>query len=235
MGEIKYMIDPLKRTEEIEKDVCRNLEKKYFRFRATKFYGGISTADCVGCNIVCLFCWNFNRNQRYKQIGNFYSPEEVSKKLIEIADENGYEKLRITGGEPTLGREHLLEVLERIPENYRFILETNSILLGANKNYVKELSSYNNLHVRVSLKGSNKEEFSKLTQAEPKYFNLQLKALENLKDENIRYHASVMSLKDDLSDLKQKLVEIDPSIWLEKEELKLYSTVKKRMKKAGLV
>jgi len=46
-----------------------------------------------------------------------------------------------------------------------FILENNGILLGLDRTYVKELSRFRNLHVRVCLKGYTPEEFSWLTDA----------------------------------------------------------------------
>lgn len=228
-------MNPFERADQIKKHVCKNQEKKYFRFRATKFYGGVATADCVGCNLSCAFCWNYRRNQQFKEIGDFYSPAEVANKLIEIAEENDFSKVRITGGEPTIGREHLLKLLKEIPEDLLFILETNGILIGKDRSYAEDLSQRRNLHVRVSLKGVTKEEFSKLTKADEKFYNLQFKVLKNLKDQNVSYHASVMTMKDSLKNLRRRLSRIDSSMRLEKEKMKMYPPVKERMQEEGLV
>lgn len=229
------MINPLERAEKVEKHICKNSRKKYFRFRDTKFYGGVATADCVGCNLNCAFCWNYRRNQRFKEIGDFYSPAEVANKLIEIAEENDFSKVRITGGEPAIGRKHLLKLLKEIPEDLLFILETNGILIGNDKSYAEDLSQRRDLHVRVSLKGVTREEFSKLTKADEKFYKLQFKALENLKDEEVSYHASVMTMKDDLKNLRERLSRIDSSMRLEKEKIKMYPPVKERMKEEEII
>ena len=68
------MYDPIELTKKIEKIVSKNNEKKYYRFRPTGFYGGIATADTVGCNIRCKFCWSSNSVWDPKNIGQFYSP-----------------------------------------------------------------------------------------------------------------------------------------------------------------
>lgn len=31
--------------------------RKYYRFRPARWYGGIVTADAVGCGLICKFCW----------------------------------------------------------------------------------------------------------------------------------------------------------------------------------
>src|SRR3990172_750148 len=49
-------------------------------------------------------------------------------------------RVRISGNEPTIGWEHLIDVLARIPKDLLFILETNGILLGADPDYAEDLS-----------------------------------------------------------------------------------------------
>ena len=50
------MYNPLELSKKIEKIVVQNNLKKYYRFRPTGFYGGIATADTVGCNLRFKFC-----------------------------------------------------------------------------------------------------------------------------------------------------------------------------------
>jgi len=49
-------------------------------------------------------------------------------------------KLRVSGAEPTIGKNHLLALLERFEasEFRLFILETNGVLFGVDKDYVQE-------------------------------------------------------------------------------------------------
>jgi len=228
------MYNPLELTKKTEDIVVKGDLKKYYRFRATGFYGGISTADTVGCNLRCKFCWSGNSVWNAKNTGEFYTPEKVANNLESIAIKKGFNQMRISGGEPTIGRKHLIAILEKIDSRFLFILETNGILLGENKLYVKELGKFNNLHVRVCFKGSDPEEFSFLTGAE-KGFEYQMKALENLKDENIRFNIAIVTIKNN-KNFYSKLADRDlEQIMIEKEEIILYPKVRKRLEKEGIL
>ena len=187
------MYDPLELSKKIEKIVVESNLKKYYRFRPTGFYGGIATADTVGCNLRCKFCWSSNSVWNARNTGEFYPAEAVANTLQSIADKKGYHQLRISGGEPTIGKQHLINVLENIKTTYAFILETNGILLGYDKKYVEDLSVFDNLHVRVCLKGLDSEEFSLFTGAE-KGFEYQLKALQYLRDKQMNFNIAFVSM-----------------------------------------
>nr|HID60059.1 hypothetical protein [Desulfobacterales bacterium] len=101
-------------------------------------------------------------------------------------------QVRISRSEPTIAAEHLLKVLGLVPENFLFILETNGILIGMRKGMPRVCPDLPALHVRVSLKGTTKVVFSRLTGADPAEFELQLKALENLIKEGVSCHPPVM-------------------------------------------
>ncbi len=229
------MFNPIELAELTRNIVCKNNQRKYYRFRSSRFYGGIATADCVGCCLRCIFCWSWNVVARPQVCGKFYSPEEVVCKLIAIAESKKYRQLRISGNEPTICREHLIKILELIPQDYLFILETNGILIGSDITYAKELSRFPNLYVRVSLKGTCEEEFSRLTGAISQGFQLQLAALENLD----RYGANVrpacmisFSSPENFTALRKKLKAINTTFEnFEVEELILYPSVKERLKK----
>lgn len=229
------MFNPLELAELTRNIVCKNSKRKYYRFRSSRFYGGIATADCVGCCLRCVFCWSWNIVARPQECGRFYSPDEVAGKLITIAKKKKLRQLRISGNEPTICREHLIRVLELIPENYLFILETNGILIGADITYAEELSRFPNLYVRVSLKGTNEEEFSRLTGAVPDGFQLQLGALENLVKCRVNVHPACMisfSTGENIAALRKRLKAINPAFEnFEVEELILYPAVEERLKK----
>ena len=229
------MYDPAELSKKIENIVINENWKKYYRFRATGFYGGIATADTVGCNLRCKFCWSSNSVWNAKNTGKFYSSKQVADALHEIARSKGYTKVRVSGGEPTIGRKHLIVLLDNISPEFLFILETNGILLGADKSYVKELSRFRNLHVRVCLKGCNSEEFSMLTGAE-KGFEYQIKALENLRDERVGFNIALVSAKNEKKQLFDRLNEMGlGNIMVEEEEIKLYPPVRRRLDKEGLL
>lgn len=231
------MINPFEEAERIRKIVCRNKERKYYRFRPDEFYGGIASADCVGCILDCAYCWSQKPRKNPEKIGKFYSPEEVASRLIRIARKRRYRQVRITGNEPTLCKEHLIEVISLIPKDLLFILETNGILIDGE--YARDLSRFKNLHVRVSLKGSNEKMFSLVTDAKPEFFKFQLEALKNLVDNNISCNAAIMVDlygKEDLQEIEQKLYSIHPNLVenLEQESLMMYPFVQENLRKRGI-
>ena len=229
------MYDPIELSKKIESIVIRENSKKYYRFRATGFYGGIATADVVGCNLRCKFCWSSNSVWNTKNTGEFYSPEQVADNLHEIANHKGFTQVRVSGGEPTIGKKHLISLLNSIDPKFLYILETNGILLGIDRSYVNELSGFRNLHVRVCLKGCNPQEFSILTGAE-NGFEYQIKALDNLRNERMSFNMALVSNRAGKKHLFDKLAEMDLGhIMIEEEEVKLYPSVKKRLDKEDLL
>jgi uncharacterized Fe-S cluster-containing radical SAM superfamily protein len=229
------MYNPLEMAVLARNIVCKNDIRKYYRFRPSRFYGGISTADCVGCCLRCVFCWSWKEVVRPEEHGEFYTPEEVAKRLVSIARRKNLNQLRISGNEPTICREHLIRVLELIPKDYLFILETNGILIGSDESYAEELSRFPNLYVRVSLKGTCEEEFSSLTGALPEVFQMQIKALENLMKCKVNVHPACMisfSSVENIRALRKRLKTLNPAFEdFELEELTLYPSVKERLKR----
>lgn len=235
---IKNLYDPVKRAEETARIVCRGHQRRYYRFRPARFYGGIGTADCLGCCLRCLFCWSWDKVVKPGRYGEFYSPDQVAGKLWTIAYKKGFRQVRISGNEPTIARDHLLGVLEQIPGGLLFILETNGILIGHDATYARDLSRFENLYVRVSIKGTSEAEFTRLTGAEPEGFGLQIQALENLTQCHVTTHPAVMvsfSSPENIKALKTRLSKIDEGFSdFEVEELVLYGKVEERLMKAGL-
>jgi uncharacterized Fe-S cluster-containing radical SAM superfamily protein len=232
------MFDPLKLAELARDVVCKDHQRKYYRFRSARFYGGIATADCLGCCLRCIFCWSWDKVIKPEQYGEYYTPEEVASRLVSIAKSKGYHQLRISGSEPTICREHLIRVLESIPKDYLFILETNGILIGNDESYAEDLSRFSNLYVRVSLKGTCEEEFSRLTGAVPEGFQLQLKALEYLVRHGVEAHPACMisfSPPEHISALRKRLKAIKHAFEdFEVEDLILYPSIEKRLKKMNV-
>lgn len=237
--------DPVRRHLAVEKIVTRTCkdgqEKKYYRIRPARWYGGIVTADCVGCGLLCHFCWVSDKimNQP-RSFGRFYSSAEIAQGMVSLAKKRGLNLLRVSGGEPTIGKTHLLGLLENLKgKGYSFILETNGILIAHDEKYAESLARYDYVHVRVSLKGCNEMEFAMLTGAVPEGFRLQLKALKNLVDAGVSCHPSVMasfSTGKSLNALVEKVSKISQSLAeeIEVEELILYPHVARRLEVKGL-
>jgi len=233
------MLNPVEVANQIEKVVSKDLKRKYYRFRSAKFYGGIATADCIGCNLSCIFCWSNRYNMIPEKYGSFCSPEAVAENLIAIAKRKNYHQCRISGGEPTINWQHLIKVLDQLSKSgLSLILETNGILIGSNEEYAKQLSNYKDfVHVRVSLKGTSQEEFSKLTGAIPDFFEIQIQSLKNLLRANVPCHPAVMvsfSNPESIGRLRDRLESINQGFYdFEDETLILYDNVKKRLNEAG--
>jgi uncharacterized Fe-S cluster-containing radical SAM superfamily protein len=243
---LAIMYDALARHRAIEsivtRDTARGLQRKYYRFRADRWYGGIATADVVGCGLLCKFCWvSENILERPDSSGQFLAPVEAAHKLLRVVTGRHLVQMRLSGGEPTIGRSHLLEVLNEIEEQhkFRFILETNGILLGTDRSYCDELAAFRCLHVRVSLKGSCENEFEKLTGAKGEGFGQQLEALRNLRNVGVSCHPAVMSsfsTEREICQLRDRISRIDDKLTndLELEEIIRYPRVERRLQKFHL-
>ncbi len=229
--------DPLKLTERLEQLVSRGCERKYYRFRSSRFYGGSAVGDVVGCNLRCVFCWS-GRARDDPTVGFWVSADEAFRKLMSIASRKGYRFVRLSGGEPTIGWRHLLCLLDKVESYGRhvFILETNGIVLGADKAKACRLSSYSHLHVRLSIKACSPELFTKLTLARPEAFHLQLSAARNLADCNVNFHVAIFASFGDencWARFLERLAEEagrDIVEHIEVEYLILYPNVKRRLK-----
>lgn len=240
------MYDALARHRAIESIVVHNGSRgqlrKYYRFRADRWYGGIATGDVVGCGLLCRFCWvSENILERPDTSGKFLAPEEVARNLLQVAKSRHLGQVRLSGGEPTIGRSHLLRLLSQIENEhrFRFILETNGILLGADPSYCTDLALFSCLHVRVSLKGSRESEFETLTGAKGEGFTKQIDSIRNLRDAGASCHPAVMSsfsTQDSIRQLRDRISTIHPKLAddLELEELIRYPRVERRLHKFGL-
>jgi uncharacterized Fe-S cluster-containing radical SAM superfamily protein len=252
------LFDPLELARETEKLVTRRrkegLERKYVGIYSAPVYRGIATGYAAGCCLRCIYCWaNWSRDFP-ERFGKFYSPKEVAQRLFEAAEKGitspGWERfrslkverLRLSGCEPTIGKEHLLSVLKYVKDSKYplFILETNGILFGADRDYVKQLKEFKEkLYVRVSFKAALPVGFTQRTGALGEYYELPFQALEYLSAEGIEARAAAMTdpgvmPKEEREILIEKLNRIDPKAdyfsTLEEEGIDRYETTLQRLK-----
>ncbi|MEM0489717.1 MAG: radical SAM protein [Ignisphaera sp.] len=230
--------NPIELTEIVKKHVTQTRnnieERKYYRFRGGRWYGGIATSDVVGCNLRCRFCWGWRYTHSVDK-GYFMSPEEVFMKLIDIALDRGYRYIRLSGGEPTISIDHMIYLLNRVEETKLiFIVETNGIMIGYDEQIAKKLANYSRIIVRISFKGTTPEEFHRLTGASSRFFEYQFKALENLLNSGMKpgedfYPAVMLSFTQDENyiQFKRKLKTIHPilSETIDEEYIILYPHV----------
>jgi len=241
---LKLPFDPVQRAKEVEKVVCKDYSRKYYRFRFSKYYGGIVTADAVGCCFLCAYCWNFFRNLDPGKYGEFYSSEEVAEILGQLVAKRRCYRVRISGAEPILGEksfDHLLRLLKILGEMHElvFILETNGLMLGYHPEFCRKLAKLGeNIFVRVSLKGWDERSFETITGARGEFFRFPLLALKNLRDLGVNAWPAVMYdifRERGIEEICKKLKEVGVEARdLELEYLELYSFVKENMKRRGL-
>ena len=248
--------NPLALAKKTEKIITRagpeGLERKYTGIYSAPVYRGVATGYAVGCCLRCIYCWaNWSRDFP-ERFGKFYSPKKVAEALFMAAQEgitsSGWERfrglriknLRLSGCEPTLGKEHLLSTLQYVAESkYRlFILETNGILLGSDRDYVRQLAQFaDKLYVRVSLKAATPEGFTQRTGAIGDCYELPFKALTYLFEEGIFSRAAAMTDPEVMPPkerkmLIKKLSKIDPVLGrqLEEEQIDVYETTASRLR-----
>lgn len=243
MRGLSLPFDPRQRSLEVENLVMDSGRRKYYRFRPGKFYGGIITADAVGCSFLCAYCWNYKRNLNPEKAGTFCSAEEVVNRVLLLARKYCLKQIRISGAEPILGEKsfaHLLEVLgllSRLAPEYIFILETNGLMLGERRDFARELGGFKRLQVRVSLKATDRDKFQLITGALRDYFLKPIAALKHLKEYRVRCWpalAANLFRPEEIRSLKSVLATGYLSDQLELEDLTLYPFVEKNMKERGL-
>ena len=233
--------DPIALTRATERVVVRGNKRKYARLaRPLRFYGGITSAQEVGCNLRCKFCFSDKPVRRPHSTGRFYSPLEVFTALIKEADKHGHKLISASASEGTLGQDHLFELLHLVEESkYIFVLETNGMTLGYDRDFALSLARFKNLHVRVSIKGSNKKEYNTLTGAVSDSYELPFKALDYLIDVGVSCNVCVMisfSNEKSINKVKNKLHGVFPGLLksLELENITLFPKVATRLANANL-
>lgn len=232
--------DPVEVSLRLERLVERGDRRRYFRFRGSRFYGGSAVGDVVLCNLRCAFCWT-GRPRDDPRLGFYVSPREAAEKLLSIARREGYRVLRLSAGEPTLGRRHLLRLLSELSRRMKppelFVLETNGLMLAIDETLVEGLEEYRGIvHVRLSVKACSPEWFKVLTGASEKGLELQLRAIELLEDHGLSYHVSVFAAfgsEECWSRLLEQLASrVGPKVLetIEVEPLVLYPTAQRRLR-----
>ena len=233
--------DPIKLAASTEEIVVDGNKRKYVQLgRPLRFYGGTTSATEVGCNLRCKFCFSDQPVWNPKNTGAFYTPQQVFDGLAKTARRYGHTIISASASEGTVGKEHLFQLLDLVEQSeFVYILETNGITLGNEPDFVQQLARYKRLHVRVSIKGSNPEEFHRLTGANEDAYRLPYEALKSLINAGVSCNACLMvSFSDAASIAKAKdaLYQVHPGILksLELERIKLFPKVRMRLAKHEL-
>jgi uncharacterized Fe-S cluster-containing radical SAM superfamily protein len=240
---ISLPFDPIKRAQEIETIVMQDTKRKYHRFRPAPYYGGIATADAVGCCFLCAYCWSYFRILQPQKHGKFYSPEAVGDNLLNIAKKKGFKYVRVTGCEPILGErslEHLVKIIDRTLQTKKdltFILETNGLLLGFYPDFIERLA-IPRLSIRVALKGWDPASFQEITGAEKDYFVYPIIGIKKMLQKGLDAWPAVMFDvfgEEGVNSLKTQMQKQGLKCRMETEVLEKYPYVMDNIYKRGLI
>ena len=231
--------NPLELAKETEDIVIKDDARKYTAFYCTGVYGGISTGYTVGCCLRCIFCWASPSRDFPEKYGFSVSPEEAYNRLMNNAIKRRVKRVRISGGEPTLGKNHLIALLEHLRKrDMLFILETNGILLGADDSYVDELRRFSNIHIRLCIKAGTQEGFESRTGAKGKFYKLPFIAVKKLIKTKLNFHVAAMTderimPKEERLKMLEELSNAGYDDWLEEEICDPYDMTIKRLQSVG--
>ena len=233
--------NPLTLTAATEKVVVDGARRKYVQLgRPLRFYGGTTSATEVGCNLRCKFCFSDKPVWKPKQTGKFYTPQQVFDGLAKSARKHGHKIISASASEGTIGREHLMQLLDLVEQSeFVYVLETNGIILGNDPEYCQALAKYKRLHVRVSIKGDSPELYHELTGAISDSYEFPYTALQYLIDAGVSCNACLMSSfsdDDGIKRVQKKLMDIHPGILksLEIEKITMFPKVAQRLSENGL-
>ena len=233
--------DPIALAAATEKVAVDGTRRKYVQLgRPLRFYGGTTSATEVGCNLRCKFCFSDKPVWKPQKIGKFYTPQQGFDRLAKTARKHGHTIISASASEGTIGREHLMELLDLVEESeFVYVLETNGMTLGDDEEYARAMAKYKRLHVRVSIKGDCPEQYHELTGALPETYELPYQALGYLIDAGVSCNACLMASFSDeegIERVKRKLAEVHQGILksLEIERITMFPKVEQRLNDNGL-
>lgn len=155
-----------------------------------------------GCTYACNFCYVPSQvNMANPALGMFFSSKEIIEHFIKAGEKSKelINVLRITGGEPTIVPEIMLELydrLEEIPGKYLWIdtnLSTAKYLLRLEDD-LKDIMKKRNVGVVGCFKGFCKEDFSIITGAKPEFYENQFEAAKLFLDWKTDFYVYLPSL-----------------------------------------
>jgi uncharacterized Fe-S cluster-containing radical SAM superfamily protein len=123
-----------------------------------------------------------------------------------------------------------------------FILETNGILIGADRDYARRIARFEKVHTRVCLKAGTPEASGRKTGAEAGGFELPFKGIVNLLETRASFHVAAMTAdarivsRQERQSLLDRLASIEPALAenLEEEVVDPYHTTIERLRHAGI-
>ena len=229
--------DPIERAREVESIVMRGSARAYYDFKYQRFYGGVCSANAVGCCLSCCYCWNFARNENplRRSDERFIEPSMVAEKLLKMSKKHSDSAMRLTGCEPFLGVNstlHMAKVLEIVRQhgfNGEFIIESNGVIIGQNPSLLDLIKPFRP-YIRLCIKADSREMFEAITGAMGFGLDLQIRAAIEIDAKNIPSDVAIMPRFVEESEIVLRTPYVD----IETENLKYYSGTKERIAARGL-
>jgi uncharacterized Fe-S cluster-containing radical SAM superfamily protein len=194
----------------------------------------------IGCNLSCVYCWvpDCRRVESKEcQVEKFgYQPPEDTYTLLKtMAQKNDLHTVRVSGCEPLLNKKHILRVVQlAVGDGYRYVLDTNGLLLDAQ--FLDELEPYKtNVHFYIGLKGANPEHFHLLTLQDKNLFFKQIEALKMITARKYTLGVNLMANLTPPSMLRNlflRLYDVSPTLplSLDMKYITFFAHVSRRMR-----
>lgn len=206
--------------------------RRYHRFRHSTHDDSV-VADCIGSNLRCAHEWGWCEGiLDDPSAGTFYTPDEVIEELLGIAEGHNCTSARITGMEPVMGDDHLIEVAQRLDDHGMDLrIDTNGMLLD--HEYLRRLEDACDLSIRLSFKGHDPQSFEKLAGVHRSWFMNQVRAFLACHDSDVKTQYVLAGVYDgeDRDQLADWLPAEDPAI--EVEKLRLCPQNREHLEDAG--
>ncbi len=179
----------------------------------------------AGCDLRCPQCQNFSVT--YDGRSKALTPAEAAKKVVMCHKEYGTRGIAVSGGEPTLNRNWLIEffkeVTRRVNSKVRRHLDSNGTLLTPD--YIDELVKAGCNNIGVEPKCVNVETYMKITglrnrDLAEKYLETSWKAIEYLNEKyldrvyigiGLVYNKDLITL-DEIAKAGEKIASINPNL-----------------------
>lgn len=145
------------------------------------------------CNLRCEWC--YAKESKFKSCDDM--PFNMARNLIDMCVANGIKHFVLIGGEPTI-HPSFFEIIDYIVKiGYKSTIVTNGIQL-AEDDFCRRLSKYReNVHVSVSLKGSNNQYYKEHCGAA--VFERVLKGVNNCKTNGLLYSLTYVLSAENIS------------------------------------
>jgi len=166
-------------------------------------YNKVFAVQVSGCTYACNFCYVPPEiNMANPAFGKFFSPKEILDFFLSAKSKSKepMNVIRITGGEPTIIPEIIIDVFNEIEKRdlktYLWI-DTNlsmSKYLEKTESDLKNILNKRNVGVVGCFKGVCKEDFSMLTGVEPKFYENQFETAKLFLDWKTDFYAYLPAL-----------------------------------------